>query len=102
MNKIRPSTISRIDPREDGFVRMSNVTNFLAAAAGTHSPITVPSDELLEREDLIECTPEALHRVAKTIIALVKSAGEATMQTERAGKVLHGQGRRRGICRDPE
>ena len=54
----------------------------------------MPSDLLLEREDLIECTPEALHRVAKTIIALVKSAGEVPYRlkgpekyyTDRAGE----------------
>ena len=56
MNKLHPGYISRIDKREDGFMRTSNVTKFLAAS----SSLGVPSDTIFHRDDLIESTPEAL------------------------------------------
>ncbi|KAF7370599.1 Cell division control protein [Mycena sanguinolenta] len=49
MNKLRSGSIVRPDLRDDGFVRTSNITKFLAAS-----------------------TSESLARVARTIIALIK------------------------------
>ncbi|KAI0953922.1 hypothetical protein AcV7_007316 [Taiwanofungus camphoratus] len=68
INKLFPGTISRVDPREDGFVRTSNVTKFLAAC----SSVGVRSDELFQRDDLIESNAESLARVARSVIALQK------------------------------
>ncbi|KAH9888973.1 Pkinase-domain-containing protein [Cubamyces lactineus] len=70
LNKLFPNTISRIDRREDGFVRTSNVTKFLAAC----SSVGLSSDKLFHRDDLIEATGESLARVAKTVIALSQLA----------------------------
>ncbi|KAL6298975.1 hypothetical protein BKA93DRAFT_743141 [Sparassis latifolia] len=68
VNKLFPGTISRIDTREDGFVRTSNVTKFLAAC----SSVGLHSEELFNRDDLIEATAESLTRVARTILSLHK------------------------------
>ena len=70
MNKLRPGSISRIDPREDGKLRTSNVTKFLASCSANG----LPPEDLFLRDDLIEGTSDCLARVAKTIIALVKWA----------------------------
>lgn len=85
MNKHVPSAIVRIDPREDGFKRTSNITKFLAACS-SHG---VPSDDLFYRDDLIEATPETLCRVATTIISFLKLFD--TPAVDRT-KVLSGQG----------
>jgi hypothetical protein len=68
MNKLRSSSVIRPDPREDGFVKTSNVTRFLAACAS----YGLPDEDLFQRDDLIEATSESLARVAKTVIALFK------------------------------
>ena len=68
MNKLRSSSVVRPDPREDGFVKSSNVTRFLAACAS----YGLPNEVLFQRDDLIEATSESLARVAKTVIALFK------------------------------
>ncbi|KAK0488943.1 STE/STE11/cdc15 protein kinase [Armillaria novae-zelandiae] len=68
MNKLRSSSVVRPDPREDGLVRCSNITKFLAAC----SSYGLPDDDLFQRDDLIEASGESLTRVAKTIIALIK------------------------------
>src|SRR5487761_427610 len=70
MNKLRPGSIARVDPREDGKLRMSNVTKFLASCSANG----LPPGDLFLRDDLIEATSDSLARVAKTIIALVKWA----------------------------
>ncbi|KAG8221003.1 Pkinase-domain-containing protein [Butyriboletus roseoflavus] len=87
MNKHVPSAILRIDPREDGFKRTSNITKFLAACS-SHG---VPSDDLFYRDDLIETSPETLCRVARTIISFLKLSD--TLAVDRS-KVIHGQGNR--------
>ncbi|KAK6992189.1 cell division control protein [Favolaschia claudopus] len=68
MNKLRSSSIVRPDVRDDGFVRTSNITKFLAAC----SSYGLPNEDLFQRDDLIEATSESLARVARTIIALIK------------------------------
>jgi hypothetical protein len=68
MNKLQSSSVVRPDPREDGFVKTSNVTRFLAACVS----FGLPSKDLFQRDDLIEGTSESLARVAKTVIALFK------------------------------
>ncbi|KAH9973475.1 hypothetical protein BGW80DRAFT_241207 [Lactifluus volemus] len=77
MNKLRPGSIARIDPREDGKLRMSNVTKFLASCSANG----LPPEELFLRDDLIEGTSDCLARVAKTIIALVKWAETPSQST---------------------
>ncbi|KII87368.1 hypothetical protein PLICRDRAFT_177128 [Plicaturopsis crispa FD-325 SS-3] len=89
LNKLRPGSIARPNPREDGFVHTSNVTKFLAACTS----YGMTSDNLFHRDDLIEATPESLARVARTIIALVKLP-DAPL-TDRS-KILFGQGRKPG------
>ncbi|OCH87395.1 hypothetical protein OBBRIDRAFT_160313 [Obba rivulosa] len=74
VNKLFPGTISRVDAREDGFVRTSNVTKFLAAC----SSVGLRSDDLFNRDDLLESTAESLSRVARTVIALAKLADTPT------------------------
>ena len=66
MNKLRSSSVVRPDPRDDGFVKTSNVTRFLAACAS----YGLPDEELFRHDDLIEATSESLARVAKAVIAL--------------------------------
>src|ERR1700729_4409910 len=87
MNKLRPNTITRPDPREDGFTRISNVTKFLASCSSQD----VPSEELFHRNDLIESTPESLARVARTIISVVKVVEFPVVDRS---KVLTGQNKR--------
>ena len=70
MNKLRPQSITMIDPREDGILRTSNMTKFLESCFANGFP---PEDIFL-RDDLINATSESLARVAKTIISLVKWA----------------------------
>ncbi|CCM01816.1 uncharacterized protein FIBRA_03884 [Fibroporia radiculosa] len=70
MNKLFPALISRVDPREDGLMRMSNVTKFIAAC----SSVGVRPEDLFHRDDLIESSAECLARVARTVIALQKLA----------------------------
>ncbi|KAF5383862.1 hypothetical protein D9615_003632 [Tricholomella constricta] len=68
MNKLRAASIVKPDNRDDGVVRMSNITKFLAAC----SSYGLSDDDLFLRDDLLEATGESLARVARTIIALVK------------------------------
>ncbi|EIW79378.1 hypothetical protein CONPUDRAFT_127468 [Coniophora puteana RWD-64-598 SS2] len=86
MNKHFP-IIVRIDLRDDGFNRTSNITRFLAACSSKG----VSSDDLFYRDDLIEATPETLARVAQTILALLDLA--YAPQADRA-KVISGQGKK--------
>jgi hypothetical protein len=87
MNKHPPSISLRIDPREDGLKRTSNITKFLAACS-SHG---IPSDDLFYRDDLIEATPETLCRVARTIVALLKLFEKPTVDRS---KVISGQGKK--------
>jgi hypothetical protein len=70
MNMLRPQSIKRIDPREDGILRTSYLTKFLESCFVNG----FPPEELFLRDDLIDATSESLARVANTIIALVKWA----------------------------
>jgi len=90
MNKLRPGSIARVDPREDGKLRMSNVTKFLASCSANG----LPPEDLFLRDDLIEATSDSLARVAKTIIALVKWA-ETPVPTH--SQLLRGGGKLRSI-----
>ncbi|KAJ7672369.1 hypothetical protein DFH06DRAFT_91381 [Mycena polygramma] len=96
MNKLRSSPIVRPDSRDDGFVRTSNITKFLAAC----SSYGLPNEDLFQRDDLMEATSESLHRVARTIIALIKyvdapivesSTGQGKNTNARAAR-LYGHG----------
>ena len=69
MNKVRPGSIARVDKREDGVVRTSNVTKFLASCSST---LGLSSEDLFLRDDLIEGSFESLARVSKTIVALIE------------------------------
>ncbi|KAF9454333.1 hypothetical protein P691DRAFT_809889 [Macrolepiota fuliginosa MF-IS2] len=68
VNKLRAGNMVRPDPREDGFIKTSNVTKFLAACAS----YGLQHEDLFHRDDLIEGTSESLARVAHTIIALIQ------------------------------
>ncbi|KAF7982548.1 hypothetical protein HWV62_27520 [Athelia sp. TMB] len=68
MNKLRPNTIAPIDARDDGLKRTANITRFLAACAAQG----VPASECFYKDDLAEGAPEALARVARTVISAVK------------------------------
>lgn len=70
MNKLFPGTISRVDPKEDGVARSSNVTRFLAACTS----VGVPSEELFGRDDLTIASAESLAQVARTVLALQRHA----------------------------
>ena len=70
MNVLRPQSIKRIEPREDGILRTSNLTKFLETCFVNG----FPPEELFLCDDLIDATSESLARVANTIIALVKWA----------------------------
>ncbi|KAH9852020.1 Pkinase-domain-containing protein [Lenzites betulinus] len=87
LNKLFPNTIARVDRREDGFVRTSNVTKFLAAC----SSVGLTADKLFHRDDLIESTGECLARVAKTVIALSQLA-----EFPPVAKIIQGGGGSRG------
>ncbi|KAG6332198.1 hypothetical protein ID866_6891, partial [Astraeus odoratus] len=95
MNKHRPNTITRVDPREDGFKRLTNITKFLAACSSQG----VPSDDLFFRDDLIEATPETLCRVARTIVALPKLFETPTIDET---KVITGQKKPSGTGTGPD
>ena len=50
------------------------------------------NDDLFDRDDLLQGTPEGAYRVAHSIIALIMRVGEGAFATERAaGKFLHGK-----------
>ena len=84
VNKIHPGYISKIDKREDNILKASNnITRFLAAS----SSLGVQPDDLFNRDDLSEATPDCLVRVAKNIIALTQLA--ETPNPDRS-KLLHG------------
>ncbi|KIY62610.1 hypothetical protein CYLTODRAFT_169858 [Cylindrobasidium torrendii FP15055 ss-10] len=87
MNKLRRASFVRPDPREDGLVKTTNVTRFLASCAS----YGLPSEQLFQREDLIEPTSESLARVAKTIIALIMYAEDNPVDRS---KILSGHVRR--------
>jgi hypothetical protein len=70
MNKLRPGSIARIDPREDGMLRTSKVTKSLASCSANG----LPPEDLFLRDDLIEGISDCLARVSKTIITLVEGA----------------------------
>ncbi|KAI9509766.1 hypothetical protein F5148DRAFT_1282610 [Russula earlei] len=71
--------------REDGKLRMSNVTKFLASCSA-HG---LSPHDLFLRDDLIEATSDSLARVAKTVIALVKWA--ETPATPTQSQLLRGK-----------
>nr|GAT45690.1 predicted protein [Mycena chlorophos] len=68
MNKLHSSSIIRPNARDDGFVRSSNMSEFLAAC----SSYGLPRQDLFQHDDLIEATSESLARVARTIIVIVQ------------------------------
>ena len=70
LNKLRPGSIPRVDAHEDGILRRSNVTKFLALC----STDGLPAEDLFLPNDLVEGTPHSLARVARTIDALVTCA----------------------------
>ena len=70
MNKLRPQSIKKIEPREDGIYLSSNMTNFFNSYVANGFP---PKD-LFSRDDLIRAKMCSLARVANTILALVKWA----------------------------
>ena len=89
MNKVRPGSITRIDKREDGVVRTSNVTKFLASCSST---LGLPSEDLFLRDDLIEGSFESLARVSRTIIALIETSENPRPDRPRLqGRVPYGQ-----------
>ncbi len=69
LSKLFLNTIIRVDRREGGFVRTSNVTKILTACSAAG---------LSHRDDLIEATSECLARAAKIVIALLQLAGFPT------------------------
>ncbi|KAF8074848.1 STE/STE11/cdc15 protein kinase [Lyophyllum atratum] len=87
MNKLRSASIVKPDARDDGFLRMSNVTKFLAAC----SSYGLPEEDLFQRDDINEATPESLARVARTIIALVKFVDTPVIEKS---KYLNGQAKK--------
>ena len=80
MNKLLLTSVVCPDPREDGFVKTSNVTGFLAACVS----YGLPNEDLFQRDDLIEATSESLARVAKTVIALFKFVDSPQSMSGRA------------------
>lgn len=70
MNKCRPGAIARVDKREDGIARTSNVIKFLASC----STLGLSSNDMFMRDDLIEGSYEALARVARCIIVVVQTS----------------------------
>ena len=82
MNKLRSSSVVRPDPREDGFIKTSNVTRFLAACAS----YGLSNEDLFQRDDLIEATSESLARVAKTVIALFKYVDSPPPSRSKSGR----------------
>jgi hypothetical protein len=86
MNKLRPGSLTNPSTRDDGFVRTSNVTRFLA----TCSIHGVPTEDLFQRDDLIEASAESLARVARAVLSLFRIT-ESPPAVERS-KVLTGGG----------
>ena len=91
MNKLLSTSVICPDPREDGFVKTSNVTGFLAACVS----YGLPNEDLFQRDDLIEATSESLARVAKTVIALFRFVDSPQSMSGRAISIpsspSHGQ-----------
>jgi hypothetical protein len=87
INKVRSAPVTRPDPREDGFVKTSNVTTFIAAC----SLYGLRSDEIFLGDDLIETSVESLGRVAATILALVRLRDGGVPDQS---KYIRGQGKR--------
>ena len=85
MNKVRPGSIARVDKREDGVVRTSNVTKFLASCSST---LGLPSEDLFLRDDLIQGSFESLARVSRTIVALIETSENPPLDRQR----LQGRG----------
>ena len=80
LNKFKPGAIARVDPREDGFAKTSNVTRFLAGA----KQFGLAQHDIFQRDDLLEASSESLGRVAHTIIALCKIADPPVRTTTTA------------------
>jgi hypothetical protein len=70
MNKLRPQSIEKIEPREDGIFLSSNMTKFFNSCIANG----FPPEDLFSRDDLIRAKTYSLARVANTILALVKWA----------------------------
>ncbi|KAG6821432.1 hypothetical protein H0H93_010156 [Arthromyces matolae] len=87
MNKLRSASIVKPDARDDGVIRTSNITKFLAAC----SSYGLPEEDLFLPDDLIEATGESLARVARTIIALVKFVDAPIVDKS---KIIQGRGKR--------
>ncbi|CAK5267814.1 unnamed protein product [Mycena citricolor] len=81
INKLRSSSVVRPDVRDDGFVRTSNITKFLAAC----SSYGLAEEDLFQRDDLIEGTSESLARVAHTIITLIKYVDAPRFSNQKSG-----------------
>lgn len=85
MNKLRSKSVVKPDPREDGLTRTSNITKFLAAC----SSYGLASDDLFQRDDLMEASSDSLARVAHTVTALFDFV---SMPTPDRSRILTGQG----------
>jgi hypothetical protein len=85
MNKVRPGSITRVDKREDGVVRTSNVTKFLASCSST---LGLSSEDLFLRDDLMEGSFDSLARVSRTILALIETSENPPLDRPR----LQGRG----------
>lgn len=70
LNKLRPGSIPRVHSHEDGILRRSNVSKFLASCSGNG----LPPEDLFLPDDLVDGTSHSLARVVRTIIALVEWA----------------------------
>lgn len=86
LNKFRPGAIPRIDPREDGLTKTSNITRFMAAA----QHYGLDQEDMFNRDDLSEASAESLGRVAETIIALCELARSGVRQTRSPYPSQHG------------
>lgn len=74
LNKLRPGSIPRVHSHEDGILRRSNMSKFLASC----SAIGLPPEDLFLPDDVVEGTSHSLARVVRTIIALIEwSEGSA-------------------------
>ncbi|KAF8634550.1 hypothetical protein AX17_004140 [Amanita inopinata Kibby_2008] len=91
INKLRSSSIVRPDSREDGLVRCSNVTKFLAACAS----YGLSEEDLFQPDDLTTASSESLARVARTIAALVNFVDSPLPDQS---KYILGQGRKAGTA----
>ena len=88
MNKVRPGSIAQIDKRENGVVRTSNVTKFLASCSST---LGLSSGDLFLRDDLIEGSFESLARVSRTIITLIETSENPPDRPRLQGRGPYGQ-----------